>query len=258
MNIVSVNVNGIRAAARKGFYDWIENTQPDIVCMQETRALADQINDSVFHPEGYEFLLMPAERKGYSGVGMYLKHEPDEVRYGFGYDVAQEEGRYIEVQLGDLTVASLYLPSGSSSEEAQDKKYKFMDAFKEYLDGKRSAGEKMIVCGDWNIAHKAIDLKNWKANQKNSGFLPEERAWFDVLFGDGELSWVDAFREVNTDEGEYTWWSNRGRAWDNNVGWRLDYHVVSPDLSDAIQAASVYKSERFSDHAPLTIEYDFG
>jgi len=164
------------------------------------------------------------------------------------------EGRYLEARFGNLSVVSLYIPSGSSSEERQAVKFSFLDRFLPFLDDCARSGRQYVFCGDWNIAHKPIDLKNWRSNQKNSGFLPEERAWLDRVFDDN--GWVDAFRTVNPEPEQYTWWSNRGQAWAKNVGWRIDYHVVSPALRDLIRSVAIYKDERFSDHAPLTIDYD--
>ncbi len=253
MKIVSVNVNGLRAAARKGFFDWMQREQPDVVCMQEIKAWEEQLEDPVFHPAGYERYLFCAEKKGYSGVGLYCRQPPDHVEYGLGFDLADREGRYIQADFGNLSIASIYLPSGSSSEDRQTEKYRFMDTFEPMLAAMRRQRREYILCGDWNIAHKQIDLKNWRSNQKNSGFLPEERAWMDRLLGD--CGWVDGFREVNQEADQYTWWSNRGQAWAKNVGWRIDYHIVTPGLRQRIGAAEIYKAERFSDHAPLTLTY---
>ncbi len=253
MKIVSVNVNGLRAAARKGFFDWLQREQPDVACLQEIKAHGHQLDDPVFSPPGYHRYIFEAEKKGYSGVALYCREEPDAVHTGLGFDLADREGRYIQADFGSLSVGSLYLPSGSSSEERQAEKYRFMDAFEPLLADWRAENRNYILCGDWNIAHKEIDLRNWRSNQKNSGFLPEERAWMDRLFGD--WGWVDAFREVDPRPDQYTWWSNRGQAWAKNVGWRIDYHVVTPGLRESVLAADIYKDERFSDHAPLTMEY---
>jgi len=254
MRIVSVNVNGIRAAQRKGFYDWLPRQKADVFCLQEVRAQADQLTAPVFEPSRYHTYHEFAERKGYSGVAIVSKHEPDDVINGFGSAEFDPEGRYIEARFGKLSVVSVYMPSGSSKEERQLAKYRFMDEFTAHLDEITASGRDYIICGDWNIAHKEIDLKNWKSNQKNSGFLPEERAWLDEVFG--PRGFVDAFREVNPQPDQYTWWSNRGRAWDNNVGWRIDYQVVTPSLKDKIAGASIYKRKRYSDHAPLIMDYD--
>ncbi|MDD2768453.1 MAG: exodeoxyribonuclease III [Methylococcus sp.] len=254
MRIITLNANGIRSAARKGFFDWLPQQNADVVCLQETKAQTEQLNDEQFWPEGYSCYYLDAEKKGYSGVAIYARKEPDEIVQGLGWPDIDAEGRYLEARFGDLSVVSIYIPSGSSSEERQAIKFSFLERFLPFMDECARSGRQYIFCGDWNIAHKPIDLKNWRSNQKNSGFLPEERAWLDqVLDGNG---WVDAFRAINPEPDQYTWWSNRGQAWAKNVGWRIDYHVVSPRLRDLIRSVSIYKDERFSDHAPLTIDYD--
>ncbi len=255
MRIITVNTNGIRAAERKGFFPWLAQQNADVVCIQETKAQPDQLTADVFHPEGYYCYYHSAIKKGYSGVAIYSKHKPNKIIEGMGFDDIDSEGRYLEVQIGNLSVISLYLPSGSSKEERQAFKYDVMDRFMPYLQERANDGRDYVVCGDWNIAHKEIDLKNWKANQKNSGFLPEERAWMTQLFE--QESWHDAFRLVNQEADQYTWWSNRGQAWAKNVGWRIDYHVISEQLKDKVLSTSIYKDERFSDHAPLIVDYDY-
>ncbi len=254
MRVISVNVNGIRAAARKGFFHWLRRQQADVVCLQELKAQADQITDKQFWPPSFHCFYHPAERKGYSGVGIYCRKEPESVVEGIGWPWFDAEGRWIEARYQNLSVISLYMPSGSHSEERQAIKFRVMEKLLPYLVELRSSGREYIICGDWNIAHKAIDLKNWRANQKNSGFLPEERAWMDKLFG--PAGFVDAFRVVNQEPEQYTWWSNRGRAWEKNVGWRIDYQVITPGLRDKVLDASIYKRKRFSDHAPLIMDYD--
>ncbi|MFN2348332.1 MAG: exodeoxyribonuclease III [Thioalkalivibrio sp.] len=254
MRIITLNANGIRAAARKGFFDWLRGQDADVVCIQETKAQEHQLGDETFWPQGYSTYYHDAEKKGYSGVALYCRVKPDRIITGLGCEEFDAEGRYIEAQFGKLSVISLYLPSGSSSEKRLAAKYRFMDRFMTHLAALRRKRREYVVCGDWNIAHKPIDLRNWKSNQKNSGFLPEERAWLDRLFD--QVGWVDAFRVVNTEPDQYTWWSNRGQAWAKNVGWRLDYQIVSPGLSDRIRAASIFTEQRFSDHAPLTMDYD--
>ncbi|MEO1246670.1 MAG: exodeoxyribonuclease III [Pseudomonadota bacterium] len=253
--VISLNANGIRAAARKGFFDWMAKQDADVVCIQETKAQVHQLTDELFSPAGYHCYYEDAEKKGYSGVAVYSRHKPRKVIRGYGDPEFDAEGRYLEVQLGGLNVVSLYLPSGSSSEERQEAKYRCMESFTEHLHSIRRRRSQTIICGDWNIAHKEEDLKNYKSNKKNSGFLPEERAWMDKVFG--EYRFVDAFRTLPQEPHTYTWWSNRGRAWDNNVGWRIDYHVVTPGLAEKVQRTAVYKDQRFSDHAPLTMDYDW-
>ena len=255
MRIITVNTNGIRAAAKKGFFDWLSQQDADVVCVQETKAQIDQLSDPVFHPEGYHCYYNDAEKKGYSGVALYCKHKPDEIIVGMGFDELDTEGRYLEARFGKLSVMSLYLPSGSAKEERQEVKYRGMDFFLPKMKALRDDGRDFVICGDWNIAHKNEDIKNWKGNKKNSGFLPEERAWLDTLFDDE--GFVDAFRELEQEEHEYTWWSNRGQAWANNTGWRIDYHILSPSLKGTVEATAVYRDERFSDHAPLTIDYNY-
>ncbi|HEX5515678.1 MAG TPA: exodeoxyribonuclease III [Gammaproteobacteria bacterium] len=257
MKITSINVNGLRSAARKGFFDWLAREAPDVVCVQELKAQQHQLQESIFHPTGYHGFFHCAERPGYSGVAIYSRREPDEVIHGLGngWEDVDAEGRYIEARFGDLSIISLYVHSGSSGEERQALKFDFMERFLPHLREIKASGRDYVICGDWNIAHKEIDLKNWRGNRKNSGFLPEERAWLDQLFDEEEF--VDAFRVVNQEEEQYTWWSNRGQAWAKNVGWRIDYHVITPGLRERVRSASIYKAERFSDHAPLTLEYDY-
>lgn len=252
MRIMSFNANGIRAASRKGFFEWFAEQDVDVLCVQETKAQEHQLDDEIFFPEGYHRYLFDAEKKGYSGVAIYSKVKPREVTRGLGWDPADNEGRWIEARFRNVTVISLYMPSGSSSEAAQEKKYRFLDLFEARLQEMMASGEKYIICADWNICHKEIDLKNWRGNRKNSGFLPEERAWLDKIYD--EFGWVDVFRQL-TDEEVYTWWSNRGQAYAKNVGWRLDYHVVTPNIAKKAYDWHVQREPRFSDHAPMWIDY---
>ncbi|MDD2723087.1 MAG: exodeoxyribonuclease III [Methylovulum sp.] len=255
MRIISLNTNGIRSAERKGFFTWMQQQNADVVCIQETKAQLHQLATDIFHPENYYCFYHDAEKKGYSGVALYCKNQPDAINQGIGWPDFDSEGRFIEARFGNLSVVSLYLPSGSSSEERQSVKFDVMARLAPYLQNLAENGRDTIICGDWNIAHKEIDLKNWRGNQKNSGFLPEERAWLDGLLTSGR--WYDAFRLVNQEAGQYTWWSNRGQAWAKNVGWRIDYQIISTSLKDKVQTAGIYKDERFSDHAPLIIDYDY-
>lgn len=241
MRIITANVNGIRAAARKGFFDWLQQQNADFVCIQETKAQIDQLSDSIFHPQGFHCFYHDAQKKGYSGVALYSRHEPKQVQHGIGWEEIDCEGRYIEAQFDNFSVVSLYMHSGSSSTERQDLKYQFMDKFLPYLQARQQ--ENLVICGDWNIAHKQIDLKNWRPNQKNSGFLPEERAWMDKLFD--ETGYVDAFRQVNQEPHQYTWWSNRGQAWANNTGWRIDYQVVTEPLRERYRLPVFIKNNVF-------------
>ena len=253
--VISLNANGIRAAARKGVFEWLQKQSADVVCIQETKAQEHQLTDECFQPEGYHCYYEDAIKKGYSGTAIYTRHKPKKVIRGYGDKEFDDEGRYLEVQLGGINVVSLYLPSGSSGDVRQDAKYRCMESFTEHLKKLRRKRSEYVVCGDWNIAHKEIDLKNCRQNRKNSGFLPEERAWLDDVFGD--FGFVDAFRSIEQEPDAYTWWSNRGRAWDNNVGWRLDYQVVTPGLGDKVLRTEIYKEQRFSDHAPLIMDYDW-
>lgn len=255
MRIITANTNGIRAAARKGFFTWLAQQNADVVCIQETKAQVHQLEDPIFHPEGYHCYYHDAVKKGYSGVAIYSRKKPTDIKMGIGWEDIDCEGRYLEVCFDDISIISLYVHSGTSGEERQQLKYSFMDRFLPYLQEREVRDTATIVCGDWNIAHKKIDIKNWRGNQKHSGFLPEERAWLDRLFD--EVGLVDAFREVNQEEGQYTWWSNRGQAWKNNTGWRIDYQIATSELKGKVTAASVYKEERFSDHSPLIIDYNW-
>ncbi len=253
MKVITANLNGIRSAARKGFFSWLQKENADVICVQEIKAQAEDVLDPALALEGYHAHFHHAEKKGYSGVGIYSRLTPQKIITGLGWQVADTEGRYIAMDFGKVCVASLYLPSGTSGEDRQTVKYDFLDRYEKVLRDIQQSDKDWIICGDWNIAHKQIDLKNWRGNQKNSGFLPDERAWLDKLFG--EMQFVDAFREVNQEAEQYTWWSNRGQAWEKNVGWRIDYQVVTPRLRSAIQSAQIYKAERFSDHAPLSMNY---
>jgi len=257
LRIISANLNGIRSACNKGFLDWLARQDADFVCLQELKAQAADLSDAMRRPGDYIGHFHYAEKKGYSGVGIYTRRAPERVIEGLGIADIDAEGRYLQLDYPGLSVISLYLPSGSSSEERQQAKFSFMERFLPHLAELRMAGREVVICGDWNIAHKEIDLKNWKSNQKNSGFLPEERAWFSRLLD--EQNWVDVFRGLYPEAtGEcYTWWSNRGQAWAKNVGWRIDYHVATPALAGTACSAAVYKDERFSDHAPLTVDYSF-
>lgn len=255
IKVISANLNGIRSAAKKGFFDWMKKEAPDFVCVQELKAQAADMTEDFLQPHAYHGHFHYAEKKGYSGTGVYSKKKPDQVIIGFGSQEFDAEGRYVRCDFGNLSIISVYCPSGSSSPERQEAKFRFMDEFRPHLAELIAQGRELIICGDWNIAHKEIDLKNWKSNQKNSGFLPEERAWMGNLFD--ELGWVDVYRRLHpeTTGDAYTWWSNRGQAWANNVGWRIDYHVATPGIAGNAQSAAIYKEERFSDHAPLTIVY---
>jgi exodeoxyribonuclease-3 len=257
LRIISLNLNGIRSAWNKGVLPWVAAQSADVVCLQELKAQQSDLSPEMLAPDGLYAAYHAAEKKGYSGVGIWSRRLPDTVVEGFGHGEFDAEGRYLRADFGGLSVISLYLPSGSSSPERQEAKFRFLEAFLPHLAGLRAEGREIVLCGDWNIAHREIDLRNWKSNQKNSGFLPEERAWLtQVLDGQG---WVDVYRRLYPDAtGEaYTWWSNRGQAWAKNVGWRIDYQIATPGIAATAQAASVFKDSRFSDHAPLIIDYSW-
>ncbi|HEX4896311.1 MAG TPA: exodeoxyribonuclease III [Solimonas sp.] len=260
MRIISLNTNGIRSAAKKGLFDWLPAQNADVLCIQETKAQPEDLaGDAVFAPAGWHARFRSAQKKGYAGVAIYARKAPDAVLDTLGNDEFDHEGRYLEYRFGQLSVVSLYLPSGSAGPERQASKDRFLAFFLPKLREWRASGREYVICGDWNIAHRNIDLKNWRSNQKNSGFLPHERAWLDQVFGtaDGGLGWVDGYRALHpTREGEaYTWWSNRGNAYANNVGWRIDYHVVTPGMGKQVRHAQVHREPRFSDHAPLVLDY---
>ncbi len=255
MKVISFNANGIRAAARKGFYTWLEQEQADFVCIQETKAQIDQLRpDPLYFPLNYHCDYFDAHKKGYSGVAIYARTPPIQSVKGFGCDYCDTEGRYLQFDYPNLSVISLYLPSGSSSEERQQVKGRVLERFTSQLQTLRAGNKDLIICGDYNIAHKNVDLKNWRGNQKNSGFLPEERAWLDDLFG--PLDFVDAFRVLNQEPDQYTWWSQRQQSWARNVGWRIDYQVITPGLVPLLQTVQIYRDQQFSDHAPLIMTYN--
>lgn len=254
MRVMTFNANGIRSAVKKGFFSWFSKQNIDVLCIQETKAQRHQLSDHLFIPEGYFAYFFDAEKKGYSGVALYTRVKPDQIHQGLGWHEADTEGRYIQADFGRLSIASLYLPSGTSGELRQNVKYDFLEKYTAVLKKQVQEDRDYILCGDWNIAHKNIDLKNWRSNQKTSGFLPAERAWMDQLFD--EIGFVDAFRIVNQEPDQYTWWSQRSAtAREKNVGWRIDYHVVSPTLKKCVVGELIYRDEKFSDHAPLIIEY---
>ncbi len=259
--LVSLNLNGIRSATSKGLEAWLDQTRPDCMGVQEVKAQAGDVAGRFEELAGLRGYFHYAEKKGYSGVGLYTRHEPSDVRIGYGSSEFDAEGRYVELRFDTpqrkLSLVSCYFPSGSSGEERQLAKYRFLDEIYPHLQQLKQERE-FILVGDVNIAHQEMDLKNWKGNLKNSGFLPEERAWMTRLLKDGGL--VDVYRQLHPDTtGEaYTWWSNRGQAYAKNVGWRIDYHLATPALAQGARAAEVYKAQRFSDHAPLCIDYHWG
>lgn len=257
LRVISANLNGIRSAVSKGFLEWLPAQQADFVCLQELKAQADNMTAQMLNPQDYYGYFHYAEKKGYSGVGVYARQQPLQIIEGLGVPEIDAEGRYLELVYDKLSVISVYLPSGSSGEHRQSAKYVFMEHFFAHLAALAKCGRQVILCGDWNIAHQEIDLKNWKGNRKNSGFLPEERAWLTRVFE--ELGWKDVYRCLHPDatDAAYTWWSNRGQAWAKNVGWRIDYQIATPEIAVTASSTAIYKAQRFSDHAPLTIDYDW-
>ena len=257
MRVITINLNGIRSASRKGFFEWLKLQYADFVCVQELKAQEINMTDEMVKTDNLQGYFSYALKPGYSGVGIYSKKAPLKIIDNVNFEIMDHEGRYIELVFDNLTVISTYLPSGSSGDIRQQIKFECLDFLKPFLEKKLSSNQNVILCGDLNIAHQEIDLKNHKGNKKNSGFLPEERDWISTLIS--KRHWVDAYRELFPQEEElaYTWWSNRGQAWANNVGWRIDYQMTSSDLSKKILKAFVFKDERFSDHAPLIIDYDF-
>jgi len=254
LRVVTINLNGIRSATAKGFFTWLARNRADVACMQEVKAHETDLPSAIRMPRNYLSHFHCAQKKGYSGVALYSRTTPDRVECGFGSAEFDAEGRVIQADYGDLSVLSAYLPSGSSSEERQQAKFRFLTEFLPYLERLRRSGREYIVCGDWNIAHREIDLRNWRSNQKNSGFLPEERAWLTDVFD--RVGFVDVFRRLDARPDQYTWWSNRGQAWAKNVGWRIDYQSATPGIAAKARRAAIYLTARFSDHAPLTIDYD--
>jgi exodeoxyribonuclease-3 len=258
--LTSLNLNGIRSATSKGLENWLKTHAPDCICVQEVKAQAADVSDRFEQLAGLKGHFHFAEKKGYSGVAVYTRHEPSDVVVGFDGGEFDAEGRYVELRFdtpkAKRSIISVYCPSGSSGPERQEAKYRFLDLFYPHLTALKGQRD-FIICSDVNIAHQNADLKNWRSNQKNSGFLPEERAWMTRLLGDAGL--VDVYRQLQPDTTEtcYTWWSNRGQAYANNVGWRLDYHLATPALAAHAKTEAIYKGEKFSDHAPITIEYDF-
>ena len=253
MKVISLNVNGLRSAQKKGFFDWMLAEDADVVCLQEIRIQEEQLSVLMKAPQGYSGYFHFAEKKGYSGVAIYVKEQPDQVRKKMDWELWDAEGRFIQVDYGKLSIVSLYLPSGSSKESRQSFKMQTLAYWMNWIEEQVTNGRELLICGDFNLAHQEIDLKNWKGNQKNPGFLPEERAWLTQLLTEKKM--VDVFRRLNPNPDQYTWWSNRGQAWAKNVGWRIDYQLATPTLAQSAVDQAIYKDSRFSDHAPLIIEY---
>jgi exodeoxyribonuclease-3 len=253
VRIITCNLNGIRAAARKGFFAWMDAQSPDVVCLQETKAQEHQLPPEALDLPAYTTAFVDAQKKGYSGVAIYARRAPDRIVRGLGIDEYDAEGRFVRMDFGDLSVASLYVPSGTSGPARQAVKEAFLEHFIALLVQMKNEGRRFVVCGDYNIAHRDIDVFDPKSCARTTGFLPQERAWFDDVVE--RVGWVDAFRVVNQDARQFSWWSNFPAAWDRNLGWRIDYQLVTPNLALAVRAATIYRGERFSDHAPVTIDY---
>jgi len=255
MRIVSCNVNGVRSAASKGLFDWLKRQKPDVVCLQEIKAQEADLPRALLAPKGLHAFFHPAEKKGYSGVAIYAAKEPDKVTLGLGIAEIDRQGRFLQADFGKLSVVSLYMPSGTMGDEAQQRKYKFMDAFLPRLEQMRACGREFVICGDWNIAHREIDVKNWKSNQKTTGFLPREREWLTRVFE--EHGFVDVFRVLDPSPDRFTWWVQWANARERNIGWRIDYQIATPGIAALARKASIYTKEVFSDHAPVVIDYDY-
>ncbi len=251
MKIVSWNVNGLRAVAKKGFYEWVRQAQPDILCMQETKAQADQLDESLLHPDGYHAHYHSAEKKGYSGVSTWCRQEPRQVVHGFGHARFDAEGRVLQTDHGDFLLMNVYFPNGQRDEERLQYKLDFYDAILDHMESLRTAGRKLVVCGDVNTAHKAIDLARPKENENNSGFLPIERAWIDKIV---TLGYVDTFRHFSSEPDQYSYWDNFRRSRERNVGWRIDYHFITSDLLPHLRHAWISPEVMGSDHCPVGIE----
>jgi len=260
MRIVTFNANGLRSAASKGFFDWFATQDADLLCVQETKAQEHQLTGEAGTrngccPDGYKGWFRDATtKKGYSGVAIYARREPDELRTSLGWDAFDEEGRYLEARFGNLSVVSMYVPSGSSGELRQGFKFEVMRWLEPILHEWLRSGRDYVLCGDWNIVRSELDIRNWKSNQKNSGCLPQERDWLNGLCRD-DTGWVDAYRALHAEGQDYTWWSNRGAARAKNVGWRIDYQFVTPSLRDRLRACEITPAPRFSDHASFVVDY---
>jgi len=252
--IISYNVNGIRAALKKGFAEWLKNENPDIVCIQETKAQPEQIDSLLFEYLGYHSYWFSAEKKGYSGVGILSKEKPTHVEYGTGIEKYDTEGRFLRADYGDVSVISVYHPSGSSGDKRQAFKMQWLTDFQQYVKELRKTRPNLIISGDYNICRLWIDIHNPEKQQKTSGFLPEEREWFQSFVDDG---FIDSFRKFNPDPHNYSWWSYRANARNNNKGWRIDYHMVSKEFEHKITDASILPDVKHSDHCPVVVFADF-
>ena len=253
MKVLSYNVNGIRAALKKGFADWLQAADPDVLCVQETKALQEQVDTGVFEDLGYHHYWFSAQKKGYSGVAILTKKEPNKVVYGSGIDHMDFEGRILRVDFDEVSVMSLYLPSGTNVDRL-DYKFKFMDEFQDYIEKLKKEIPNLIICGDYNICHEAIDIHDPVRNKTVSGFLPEERSWLDGFVKSG---FIDSFRYLNSEPHHYSWWSYRANARNNNKGWRIDYALVSSPLKENISRSFILPEAKHSDHCPVGLELNF-
>ena len=251
MQIISYNVNGIRAAISKGLLDWLDTVSPDVVCFQELKATPDQIPVMEIEAMGYHCYWFSAKKKGYSGVGILTKKEPDNVVFGMNNKKYDDEGRFLRADFGDLSVVSVYHPSGTTGEERQDFKMEWLDFFRKYVNELRKTRPNLVLSGDYNICHEAIDIHDPVRNATNSGFLPEERQWFTDFLGDG---YIDSFRYLCKESNHYSWWSYRANARANNKGWRIDYHIVTDSLKDKLVSTAILPEAKHSDHCPISVE----
>lgn len=254
MRIMTFNMNGIRSSRKKGFFEWFQTQDIDVLCIQETKAQLSDFEEEDFQVPGYTRIHADAQKKGYSGVAIYSRRPPISYVCEVGLDQADQEGRFAQMDFETFSVVSLYLPSGAAGPHRQKAKFEFLDFWGPWMQREIQKDRPLLICGDWNIVHQEIDIRNFKSNQKNSGCLPEERAWLDHLIK--KQGWIDCFRVINPEPHQYTWWSNRGNARENNVGWRIDYQLGTPHFKSLVKGAEIYKDQWFSDHAPLTVEYE--
>ncbi|AWD32742.1 Exodeoxyribonuclease [Candidatus Kinetoplastibacterium sorsogonicusi] len=261
LKITSINLNGIRSAFNKGLLDWLETNNIDIVCTQEIKISKESMCEKIYNPNNYLGYFFHAKKNGYSGVNIYIKKNIHAILSKTCIDniYMNDEGRVMRLDIGKLSIINLYLPSGSYNILRQKIKFQILNELKIFFNNIKKenyqTGQEFIICGDFNIAHKEIDIKNWKQNKNHPGFLPEERKWLDDIFS--HIGLVDVFRLLNPNPNNYTWWSNRGNAWANNVGWRIDYQIATPNIAKLALSCNIYKDQKFSDHAPLTVSYNY-